>query len=227
MPGRGHDVGLVEQPACRARSRCIPWGRGSRRRRSPAGVGTSQPIPCSAPRRTRRGAPCRGPGSAASGSRTRRAPSCRRTGSAVKMPESMLAFTWPSAAIIGAPPIAKPTRQPVMLKVFERLWNSIATLLGPGDLEDARGRLARSTSRCRRRPARSPGCAPRPGRPPSRRTRRSAVAAGRVVRVVEEHQPGQRVDVGRDGVEVGAEAEPGLQRHACRRRRRRTCCCER
>ena len=51
---------------------------------------------------------------------------------AVKMPESVLAFTWPSAAIIGAPPTAKPTRQPVMLKVFERLWNSIATSLAPG-----------------------------------------------------------------------------------------------
>ena len=32
----------------------------------------------------------------------------------------------------GAPPIAKPTRQPVMLKVFDRLWNSIATSLAPG-----------------------------------------------------------------------------------------------
>ena len=51
---------------------------------------------------------------------------------AVKMPESVLAFTCPSAAIIGAPPMAKPTRQPVMLNVFDRLWNSIATSFAPG-----------------------------------------------------------------------------------------------
>ena len=51
---------------------------------------------------------------------------------AVKMPESVLAFTCPRAAISGAPPMAKPTRQPVMLKVFERLWNSIATSFAPG-----------------------------------------------------------------------------------------------
>ena len=51
---------------------------------------------------------------------------------AVKMPESMLALTCPKAAIMDAPPIAKPTRQPVMLKVLERLWNSIATSLAPG-----------------------------------------------------------------------------------------------
>ena len=51
---------------------------------------------------------------------------------AVKMPESVLALTCPRAAIIGAPPMAKPTRQPVMLKVLLRLWNSIATSLAPG-----------------------------------------------------------------------------------------------
>ena len=37
-----------------------------------------------------------------------------------------------SAATIEGPPTAKPTRQPVMLKVFERLWNSTATSLAPG-----------------------------------------------------------------------------------------------
>ena len=125
------------------------------------------------------------------------------------MPESAFALTCPSAAIMGAPPIAKPTRQPVMLKVLERLWNSIATVLGPGDLEDAGRRLVEvhlvvggilgdhevvgpgqldDLSRRRR------------GRP----CRRSGLFG-----IVEEHQPRQRIDVGGDRVEVGAEAEAG------------------
>ena len=37
--------------------------------------------------------------------------------------------------------------------------------------------------------------------------------AGRVVGVVDEHQPGPRGDVGRDRLEVGLEAELGQQRH--------------
>jgi hypothetical protein len=36
-------------------------------------------------------------------------------------------LTWPKAPTMAGFPTAKPTRQPVMLKVFERLWNSTET----------------------------------------------------------------------------------------------------
>ena len=51
---------------------------------------------------------------------------------AVKMPESMLLFTVPSALIASWLPHANATRQPVMLYAFEQLNSSIATSRAPG-----------------------------------------------------------------------------------------------
>jgi len=56
------------------------------------------------------------------------------------MPESVFAFTC-RRRDQRAPPIAKPTRQPVMLKVSTGLWNSEPPRPWPGDLEQAGGRL--------------------------------------------------------------------------------------
>ena len=55
-------------------------------------------------------------------------------------PESTLVFTLPSPAISSGWPTAKPTRQPVMLKVFESEWNSIATSRPPGSSRMLGGR---------------------------------------------------------------------------------------
>ena len=130
-PGRGHDVGLVEQPGAEL-GRGVALGAGDPDVEGRLGASgrPSRSRACAETNASRRSlyrARIGGVSVSYSSSAVLAA-----NWMAVKMPESVFAFTWPRAAIIGAPPIAKPTRQPVMLKVFERLWNSIATSLAPG-----------------------------------------------------------------------------------------------
>ncbi len=49
------------------------------------------------------------------------------------MPESTLDLMIPSPLINAGAPQAQPTRQPVMLKVFEQEWNSIAMSRASGN----------------------------------------------------------------------------------------------
>ncbi len=51
---------------------------------------------------------------------------------ALKIPESMFVFTLASARTAAAAPTAQPTRQPVMLCVFDSEPTSRATSMAPG-----------------------------------------------------------------------------------------------